>query len=128
MLQPGDMVPHFTVTTLDGQTVAYSTIWQRRNLLLVSLPAFEPAEPSTSYVGSLTARMPAFIAQGARCVFTREAVAGVPCPGVVVADRWGEIFHVAGGPGVMSLPTPHEIIEWLDYVQRQCPECQGETK
>jgi len=28
-------VPHFEVTTVDGQRVRYDDIWQRRNLVLV---------------------------------------------------------------------------------------------
>jgi hypothetical protein len=28
-------VPHFEVTTVDGQHVRYDDIWQRRNLVLV---------------------------------------------------------------------------------------------
>jgi hypothetical protein len=127
MLQPGDMIPHFTVATLDRECVSYTTIWQRRNLVLVSLPAFESAE-SEAYVADLKAQVPAMSAQAATCVTTRDTVAGVPCPGLVVADRWGEIAEVAGGTGITDLPSPHEIIGWLEYVQRQCPECQGEAK
>ena len=38
MVQRGDTVPHFRVTTLQAGTVQYSTIWQRRNLVLITLP------------------------------------------------------------------------------------------
>jgi hypothetical protein len=127
MVQAGDMIPHFSVTTLDGERVEYSTIWQRKNLVLISLPS-ESEESSTSYVADLAAHLPALVARNARCVLTRDAVPGLPRPGGVVADRWGEIAHVTSGPHVADLPLAHDIIEWLDYVQHQCPECQGETK
>ena len=61
-------------------------------------------------------------------VITRDRVSGLPSPGVVVADRWGEIQYVADAAGVDDLPSPQELIEWLQYVQSQCPECQGEAE
>ena len=33
----GDQVPQFVVSTLDGDLVRYSTIWHRKNLILVTL-------------------------------------------------------------------------------------------
>jgi hypothetical protein len=30
MLQTGDLVPHFTVTTLSGESFEYTDIWQRK--------------------------------------------------------------------------------------------------
>jgi hypothetical protein len=45
-----------------------------------------------------------------------------------VADRWGEIAYVAAAPHVTELPTASELIEWLDYVERRCPECEGEAR
>jgi hypothetical protein len=37
MLRPGDLLPHFGVTDLYGKRVDYSSIWQRKNLVLVML-------------------------------------------------------------------------------------------
>lgn len=127
MLQPGDLLPHFEIRNLDGDVVAYSRIWQRKNLVLVTLPASGSENAFTDYVSRLTAQMPACGADTA-CVMTRDSVPGVPCPGVIIADRWGEILHVAAGPSVAELPSPHEIVEWIEFVQRQCPECQGEAE
>ena len=56
MLQTGDLVPHFTVTTFSGESFDYSDIWQRKNLVLVLLPNAESAA-STNFVDQLTARM-----------------------------------------------------------------------
>ena len=49
MLQRGDLLPHFTVTTLHGDEFSYATIWQRRNLVLVALPVTD-SESARSYV------------------------------------------------------------------------------
>ena len=127
MLQTGDLVPHFTVTTLSGENFGYSDIWQRNNLVLVLLPDAESAA-STKFVDQLTARMSELTGDDSACVITRDSVSGVPNPGIVVADRWGEIRHVAGGKTVDDLPGPDDLIEWLRYVQNQCPECEGEAK
>jgi hypothetical protein len=59
---------------------------------------------------------------------TREAVAGVPTPGLLIADRWGEIYFVGTAPRACELPGPLEILEWLRYIEYECPECQGEVK
>jgi hypothetical protein len=127
MLHRGELVPHFDVTTLGGETVSYASIWQRRNLVLVTLATSDP-EASRHYVSRLTARIPDFTEHATACVITRERVPGIPRSGVLVADRWGEIVHVAAVSDVGDLPAPEELLEWIEYVQSQCPECQGETK
>ena len=126
MLQPGRLVPHFTIAAMDGATVAYSDIWQRKNLVLVLLPAESTA--STKFIDQLTAKMSELTGDDSACVITRDRVSGVPSPGIVVADRWGEIHQVADGNTVDDLPGPDDVIEWLRYVQHQCPECEGEAK
>ena len=127
MLQRGDSVPHFEARTLGGETFSYATIWQRRNLVLVAVPGQE-SEILRSYVSRLTARHAEFSAMNAECVLTREPVSGVPSPGLIVADRWGEVVHVAFTPRVDGLPSPEELLDWLDYLDRRCPECEGEAK
>src|SRR5687768_5242965 len=94
MLQQGDSVPHFEVKTIGGELFSYSTIWQRRNLVLLAIPAAESEAPGT-YVSQVEARRPEFIAKDAECVVTADRVPGIQSPAVVVADRWGEIVHVA---------------------------------
>lgn len=125
--QRGDPVPHFRVATVDDRTIEYSTIWQRRNLVLVTLIDTDSA-PSRRYVSQLSAATPAFQNQETECVITRDAVAGVASPAVVIADRWGEIVYVASGSNVADLPRLPEILEWIAYLQTRCPECEGETK
>jgi hypothetical protein len=127
MLAPGDMVPHFQVTNSDGAVVAYSSIWQRRNLVLVTLSA-TASQQSCDYVSQLADYMPEFRKHDAACVVTRDHVPGCPTPGVVIADRWGEIVQVAAAPDIADLRGPRELLEWIEYLQNQCPECQGEAR
>ena len=50
MLQRGDSVPHFWVTTVGGEVFSYSTIWQRKNLVLLCLPAAESQSSGAFHV------------------------------------------------------------------------------
>lgn len=127
MLQPHDQVPQFTVATRDGAVVAYETLWQRKNLLLVLLPETEP-EAAAEYAARLDAQLSELTANDTACIVTRDRVPAVPAPGVLVADRWGEIYFVARGERVADLPPVDDLLEWLRYVQHECPECQGEAR
>jgi hypothetical protein len=126
MLQPRDLVPHFAVSNFRGERVQYSSIWQRKHLVLVTLPDLEAA--SRNYADRLMARVRGLNEDDTEWIVTGDRVAGIPCPGVVVADRWGEVVHVAHPSEIADLPMPDELFEWVHYMQHQCPECEGEAK
>jgi hypothetical protein len=127
MLQARDHVPHFTVTSIDGARVDYSQIWQRENLLLLSLPDSKSPE-SEAYVGQVERQLRESDVGDTKWVATREAITEVPRPGVLIADRWGEVAFVAEAQDIAGMPPPGELIEWLRYVQNRCPECEGEAR
>src|SRR5688500_11210802 len=127
MLQRGDLIPHFEVTTVGGGLFTYSTIWQRRNLLLLVVPV-ESADSPKTYVSRLVARRSEFSEKNVECVVTADRVPGVQSPAVVIADKWGEIAHVETASQVEGLASPEELLDWFDYVERRCPECEGEAK
>jgi hypothetical protein len=123
----GDSVPFFEVIDAAGATVRYRDVWQRKNLLLVMVP--NQSQLFASILDSLHARMPELTAHDTAVVFTPDAVADLPMPGVVVADQWGEIYHVAAiDPDDPRAIDPDELLEWLRFVQVQCPECQAEAR
>ena len=124
-VERGDRVPDFDVKTLGGDVFSYTTIWQQKNLVLVVLPA---EGTDSAYASELSARTSEFHDGKSACIVTREPVAGVPAPSPLVADRWGEIVHVAAPAHVEDLPTVSELLEWIDYVEQRCPECEGEAK
>ena len=126
-LQPRESVPHFDVTTIDGVQVAYSTIWQRRNLLLISLHTGGPALLRPPLLGELEGCQEQLRALATATVITDSAVEGVPAPAVVIADRWGEIYVVRRCHDT-GLPDAAEILDWLAYIQQECPECEGERR
>jgi peroxiredoxin len=127
MLQRGDAVPHFNVRTVQAEWISYSTIWQRRNLVLITLPALECAA-CEAYIGQLTGQMAAFSGQNSECVITRDRMPGIPSPSAVVADQWGEIVYIAAAGDVSELPPAQELLDWVSYLQTRCPECEGEAR
>ncbi len=127
MLYRGELVPHFTVTRLNGSRVSYGDIWQRKNLLFVRLPADESSERA-AYVAELDDRSDEFTALDTECVVTADSVLDLRPPAVLIADRWGEIQFIGNGVQIADLPTIEGIIEWLRFIEHQCPECEGESR
>jgi hypothetical protein len=75
-LQRGDQVPRFEVRNLQGDPFSYSTIWQRENLVLVTLP--EGVElGNASELASWTRD---FAERETVLVITRDRIAGLPTP------------------------------------------------
>ena len=125
VLHSGDAVPHFDVTTVDGPVIRYAAIWQRRNLVLVTL---DSSEADNRYAAAVANNADEFARRAAECVITYDDIAGLRAPGVLVADRWGEVVYAVTGSAVSELPSPRELIEWLEYVEHRCPECEGEAR
>lgn len=119
-------MPHFEVIDVNRGYVSYSTFWQRKNLVLVTLPDFE--QPSREYADSLMARVAALNDDETEWIVTRDRLAKLPSPGVLVADRWGEVAHVSHPSHVTDLPSPDELVGWVRDLQYRCPECEGEAK
>jgi hypothetical protein len=127
ILQRGELIPHFEVTTLGGERINYATLWQRRNLVLVTLPAAD-SDAGTKYLSELSDRIPQFRALNTDCVMTPEQVPGIPCPGALIADKWGEIIYVRAASEVADLPSAEDVLDWITYVETRCPECEGEAR
>lgn len=125
--------PHVEAKRLDGTTVNYRNVWQRRNAVFVSLPDDPSAD---DYLETLKAAQADIQAEAAVVLVLRRSAepgsdqppAPLPVPSVAVADRWGEIRVLTGGDAPGSLPEPGEIVEWLRFLESECPECQGEAR
>jgi len=127
MLVPGDTVPHFEIRTVQGELFSYSSIWQRKNLLLVSLPALD-ADSIEDYVTELSTRVQHLGDQGLEYVITRDVIPALSSSAVLVADRWGEIVYTVADSVVADMPAPEDVLEWVKYLNNRCPECEGEAK
>jgi hypothetical protein len=119
----GGALPFFDVTTVTGARVRYAELWQRRNIALVCLPS-DTTVADAAYADELSRKSAEFDAYAAVCVVTRDRVPGLRQPSAVIADRWGEVQYVASS----DLPPVQALLDTLDYVQRRCPECEGEWR
>jgi len=126
MLGQGDHVPHFDITTIDDVRVNYADLWQKKNLALVCLPE-EKSTDARDYIRELREALPALAAHDAVVIVTTDEIEGMPLPGCAVADRWGELQWIASPTSVSKLPSVREIEAWLQFVEIQCPECEGEV-
>src|SRR5688572_23953389 len=116
MLNKGDHVPRFECTTIDDIHVSYADLWQKKNLALVCLSEDDSRDAQK-----------ALAVYDAVVVVTTTPIEGMPLPGCAVADRWGEMQWIASAQNVSELPTAREIAAWLQFVEIQCPECEGEV-
>src|SRR5690606_7209933 len=68
------------------------------------------------------------LVEGGRVVRTvsdpEDRVPSVPSggAGMLVADRYGEVFEVEDAGEGHGLPGPRELEEWLRFLATQCPE------
>lgn len=45
------------------------------------------------------------------------------CPAVFITDRFGEVFAAYSAAHNKVLPGFEEMLSWIDFMNRQCPEC-----
>jgi hypothetical protein len=126
MLDKGDHVPRFEIVTIDDIPVNYADLWQKKNLALVCLDDDDSAD-AQGYIRQLREALPALAVHDAVVVVTTNLVEGIPLPGCAVADRWGELQWIISSDRVADLPSPREIAAWLQFVEIQCPEGDGEV-
>ena len=126
MLNKGDHVPRFECVTIDDIRVNYADLWQKKNLALLCLSEDDSPEAQT-YIQQLREALPALAVHDAVVVVTTNPIDGMPLPGCAVADRWGQMQWVASADRIVDLPSPREIAAWLQFVEIQCPECEGEV-
>lgn len=119
-------MPHVTVRTLDGRSVAYAGIWQRSFLVLVLVQDADPA--AAAYAARLRAALSDVRSSEVEAVVTCDPVPGAAPPAAIVADRWGGLVFVARAAEIADLPDPQELASWLRFAQMQCPECEGEAR
>lgn len=122
MLARKDRFPHVSVRCIDGSVFDYDDVWQQRHLLLVALAeeGADRLEDEARYLADLSAHEDALQRYDTRMVVTREAIAGMPRPGVLVADRYGEIVTVSTADGAASLPDAADLEDWARLIAHAC--------
>lgn len=48
---------------------------------------------------------------------------GSPATAIYITDRFSEVFSVYRAAEGQTMPTSREIVEWLSFINSQCPEC-----
>ena len=48
---------------------------------------------------------------------------GHPATAIYITDRFGEVFAVYRAAEGQTMPSAQEIMEWLTFINIQCPEC-----
>lgn len=97
-------------------------------VLLVTTSPPAAAEGTGGAAGSSGTRrlpFPTLIDRGAKLHRRFGAVdaSGTPVPAVVIADRFGEIFTTYRVPPGAKPPTRRDVVQWLVFINIQCPEC-----
>jgi hypothetical protein len=119
-----ESVPHFEVTDVDGRQIRYADdVWQHHNLVFVALDPDRP-EQSERYARDLRTRSGDFAAADTAVVISRTPIHGLPSPGVIVADRWGEVVYTfQPDDRHPAMPDSDQLLDWVTFVREQCPEC-----
>jgi len=104
-------VCHDFLRTLDAHEAALS-IWGARLFAVVRGPVEATSFPRTRSPARVVLADP-----GRRLDIDAAAL--------VIADEWGEVWHVAESGASHDLPGPDEIEEWARFIAIQCPECEA---
>ncbi|MGE3274414.1 MAG: hypothetical protein AB7O67_04840 [Vicinamibacterales bacterium] len=126
VLGPPDLLPHFEVTDLRGARIRYASFWQRKNLVLVLVPDSLPS--TCAFADRLLATIGELGQDDTAWVLTADAVEGLPRPGVVIADQWGEIAYVFSPSDATGWPFAEALITCVRAIEHRCPECEGESQ
>jgi hypothetical protein len=133
MIEVGGQIPHVEWITTRGQRVRYRDIWQRRLLILIA--THDARSPGARAYQQALDESPRLTRPDTAIVVFEPAAQDDPAaaqlpsaPSVTIADRWGEVQHVARGGSDSDLPQPPTLVEWLEYVAMKCPECEGEAR
>jgi len=149
----GETFPGFTLSAGDGSAVFLESYRGRRNLAVIFAADMMGESPVTALLQELLSRteeltveaaqvlvivtstqiaaqhgpkgFPTFLDDGGhihRAVGATDA-AGRPAPAVFVTDRFREIFAAYLPVSGRGLPSAKDILEWLVFINIQCPEC-----
>lgn len=149
----GETFPGFTLPAIDGSSVLLESYRGRSNLVVVFAADTISGRSVTTLLQELLARtaelefetaqvlvavtsqdmadqreprrFPVLLDEGGhihRAVGATDAL-GRPAPAVFVTDRFREIFAAYLPGRGAGLPGAQDILEWLVFINIQCPEC-----
>jgi peroxiredoxin len=148
-IKPRDMIPIFQLMSVEGQPVNIWTYKGRKNIVIVFLTK-DLSPPYLEFLRSITNLYPRYeeedavvlvIVKGSlndAITFYHNLKPPFPIlyddgrvtsqftnqlPAVFVADRFGEVRGVWITDPEQNFPTHKEILDTLDLINLECPEC-----
>ena len=148
-IRRGQCLPDVHFITVDSQQTSLSSFKGRYNLLLVAttnpdspfLDALGRRQAEIAQRGTVTIAFLACAQEGALRARQRGGwpflvVSGrdgsvtrrfgfVPQDAltVCITDRWAEVFYISNLPVSSGDAQVDECLNWLDFIEHQCPEC-----
>lgn len=125
------MLRDLTAPTLDGERVQLSDLRGRRNLVLIFAgtngeewrllselrEVRDDLREEEAVVAAVADRDPE-----SRAWYGALAADGTPRAALYVTDRYGEIYFAAHPERGQALPSAAEVLDWLRFINSQCPE------
>lgn len=138
MMETHSKVPLFQLEGADGRRYGTEDLWQRKEMLVALLHG-EACARCRELRGLLAAREDEWRSQGLGLVLVELAPEGEEDsvsgrlarafgvrPGEAslgVVDRFGEVYASLEAHARPAHEVLAEALEWVDFIQRQCPEC-----
>lgn len=149
-LRVGGKVPLFYLPSAGGGQSGPAATRSKYNLVLAFLPNGPEA---AAYVRGIARRYPDILRNDARVLAVLDAdldtarrtaevlelpftllsdengaaatrvLGGGNPAGLVAADRYGIVYFVETAHTLEGLPPPATILDWLEFIEIQCPEC-----
>ncbi len=137
-LQAGQLIPNFTLMSVDGQRISRSDYRGKAGLLLLFLP---PADQQTAdYLGALDTTVAGWSREQRALVIAsdglpelnhsiglrdpehtvRQQFLGSAAGGWFITDRYGELYAQGSAAATSDLPKPEEYTEWMEFVGMRC--------
>jgi peroxiredoxin len=100
------------------ELAVYLDAYRQQETAMVAIGPDEPAE-NRQLAARLGHPFPCLSDPTGRVI----AQQGLAPPSLIIADRWGEIWAAWLGGTNHQLPSEQDILQWLSFIEAQCPEC-----
>ena len=100
------------------ELAAQADAYRREETVVLAIGPDQPAE--TQHVASHLALPFPLLSDPAAQILDQYELG---LPSLIIADRWGEIWAAWSGGQEHRMPSDQDILEWLAFIEAQCPEC-----
>src|SRR5512135_2356598 len=100
------------------ELAAHLDAYRQQEAAVIAIGLDEPAE-NQPLAARLGQPFP-FLSDPAGRIIAQQELA---IPSLIIADRWGEIWAAWLAGTSHQLPGEQDILQWLSFIEAQCPEC-----